>query len=342
MLTIRTWVAVAGSLLLAFMLISAPGASAGAGGQVLGGPIEIDEEIEVFVRLDTPSVSEFSIEHRRTTGRLPAPAEQRGQARKVDDQQNGVRPQLERFGARVMSSTRVGINGMRARVARTEIENLRAIEGVMSIEPVELHYPMNVVSVPGIGAPTVWDEIGTGEGVTIGIIDSGVDYLHANLGGSGDPADYAANDPTTLDDGGFGYPAAAGYTANAAFTRTSTPTGSTKRGVLRWGDEVEILERGDRRTQVRPQGGLDGWVAKGDVVELRWIRRRGSRYTAPLFREPTGAAAPPRRSRPAFPPGLARPPARSIPMPTAPSRRRRKAKTCSSFASRRRRRTFEA
>jgi beta-lactamase superfamily II metal-dependent hydrolase len=68
----------------------------------------------------------------------------------------------------------------------------------------------------------------------------------------------------------------------------TTPTGSTRRGVLRWGDAVETLERRDRRTRIHADGGLEGWVNNGDVVELRWVRRRGSRFTAPLYQNATG------------------------------------------------------
>src|SRR5947208_270170 len=40
-------------------------------------------------------------------------------------------------------------------------------------------------------APQVWKNLGdTGDGTSIAIIDTGVDYTHADLGGSGDPADY--------------------------------------------------------------------------------------------------------------------------------------------------------
>ncbi|MGH9380446.1 MAG: ComEC/Rec2 family competence protein, partial [Thermoanaerobaculia bacterium] len=70
----------------------------------------------------------------------------------------------------------------------------------------------------------------------------------------------------------------------------STPTGATEIGGLRWGDEVDIVERRERRTRVRADGGVDGWVRNGGVVELRWIRRRGKAYTAPLYRESAGGA----------------------------------------------------
>jgi beta-lactamase superfamily II metal-dependent hydrolase len=70
----------------------------------------------------------------------------------------------------------------------------------------------------------------------------------------------------------------------------STPTGSTSIGSLRWGDDVDIIERGDRRTCVRARSGLEGWVARGEIVELRWVRRSGSRFTVPLYRQATGSA----------------------------------------------------
>jgi subtilisin family serine protease len=35
------------------------------------------------------------------------------------------------------------------------------------------------------------------------VFDSGIDYFHANLGGSGDPAEYAANDPNVIEPGTF-------------------------------------------------------------------------------------------------------------------------------------------
>jgi beta-lactamase superfamily II metal-dependent hydrolase len=69
----------------------------------------------------------------------------------------------------------------------------------------------------------------------------------------------------------------------------STPTGSTQLGVLHWGDDVDYLERRDRRTRVRGPSGLEGWVANGDVVQRRWIGKT-SRYTVPLYRDSSSSA----------------------------------------------------
>lgn len=193
----------ASSVLLVSTLLASSIALAMGAGQPLDGGIDGEGAIDVFVRLDMPSVSELNIQHRRGTGAMAPAAAQRGHARRIDAQQASVRPLLEAAGAEVMSSTRVGVNGFRVRVDPARMEDLRQVDGVISVTPVELHYPENALSVPGIDAPQAWDQVGTGEGVTIAVIDSGIDYLHANFGGSGDPADFAANDRVTLDGGGF-------------------------------------------------------------------------------------------------------------------------------------------
>src|SRR5438445_629581 len=77
---------------------------------------------------------------------------------------------------------------------RVPVLLLAALPGVVEVLPVLKHRPNNAVSVPFIGAPVVWQ--GTprlrGEGVKIAIIDTGIDYTHANFGGPGTVAAFQA------------------------------------------------------------------------------------------------------------------------------------------------------
>src|SRR4029077_18292147 len=71
---------------------------------------------------------------------------------------------------------------------------LEALPGVVKVLPVGRYQLNNIVSVPFIGAPAVWG--GTpafrGEHIKIAIIDTGIDYTHANFGGPGTTAGFAA------------------------------------------------------------------------------------------------------------------------------------------------------
>jgi subtilisin family serine protease len=57
-----------------------------------------------------------------------------------------------------------------------------------------------VTSVSFINALQVHEELGmAGEGIKVGVIDTGIDYTHAMFNGAGDPAVYEANDPAVVD-----------------------------------------------------------------------------------------------------------------------------------------------
>jgi subtilisin family serine protease len=171
----------------------------GLSGSGVGGPVDLDQEVRLFVQLDVPSVSEFVA----SSSSRPSASAQKAQAAKVRAQQASKRAAIEAAGAEVVSSLVVGANGFHVNATLRSISALSAVSGVKSVARVTIFEPTNETSVPWIGAPEVWASGYDGTGVSIGIIDTGLDYYHANLGGSGDPADFAADDGLDLSDGNF-------------------------------------------------------------------------------------------------------------------------------------------
>jgi len=160
--------------------------------------------IEVFVQLDTPSVAELNINTLQDTGTLASPEIQRDQAAQVDAQQRVFRQYLASVGATELGALRVGANGLRLRISADQLEALKSLPGVRSVGRVQLQHLTNITSVPWIGAPAVWNALhAKGEHIKIGIIDTGIDYTHANFGGSGDPADYTKQNPDVVTAGTF-------------------------------------------------------------------------------------------------------------------------------------------
>ncbi|MES1196706.1 MAG: S8 family serine peptidase, partial [Steroidobacter sp.] len=160
--------------------------------------------VEVFVRLDQPSVAELNINSVHQTGQYASSDAQKAQAQRITAQQNALRPVLENYGAKILSAHRVGDNGLRINVAMSQVNALRSLPGVKSVARVVTYKPSNIDSVPWIGATNVWNNLGIkGKGVKIGIIDTGIDYTHANFGGSGNVADFTNNNPNIIEPGTF-------------------------------------------------------------------------------------------------------------------------------------------
>ena len=159
--------------------------------------------VQVFVRLAEPAVAELNAQSLSATGAYASSAAQRAQAKRVSDEQARFRPALEGLGAQILAAQRVGANGFRVKVRAGDVATLRSMQGVRSVGRVEIHKPDNAESVPWIGAPAVWEALGRGEHIKIGIIDTGIDYLHANFGGAGSVAEYQANNKNVIEPGTF-------------------------------------------------------------------------------------------------------------------------------------------
>ncbi|MFJ8628188.1 S8 family serine peptidase [Kitasatospora sp. NPDC093550] len=96
--------------------------------------------------------------------------------------------------ARELYRTRTLFAGLAVSAPADRLPALRALPGVRAVHPIVEKRRDNAYSVPLTGAPQVWAggsapaasvPGNTGKGVRIGIIDSGIDYTHADFGGPG-------------------------------------------------------------------------------------------------------------------------------------------------------------
>jgi hypothetical protein len=110
--------------------------------------------------------------------------------------QNALAPELSRLGVREVYRVQRALNGIAVLANPRQLSALRALPGVKRVRPIQPEVLHNRTSVPFIGAPQVWTstpQVPTGlrgHGMRIGIIDTGLDYIHGTFGGSGLLADY--------------------------------------------------------------------------------------------------------------------------------------------------------
>ncbi len=162
-----------------------------------------DPDRLVIIELEEHPVAAIYAE-RRTQGGPFAMADLEAYGQSLADSQKDVIAAAGLSADQVISQYTTVYNGIQARIPVSRIAEIAALPGVKAVHRAPIHEPSLGPSTGLIGAPAVWGDLGLdGEGVIIAVIDTGIDYTHAALGGSGDPADYTGNDPSTVEDGTF-------------------------------------------------------------------------------------------------------------------------------------------
>ena len=107
--------------------------------------------------------------------------------------QDSLRGNIASVGGTVVAQYQSAYNGIKVRIAANKVDQLATLPGVVAVRPLQLMQPDNTNGIPLIGAPGVWQSLGFhGEHVKVAVIDTGIDYTHANFNGPGHASDYAA------------------------------------------------------------------------------------------------------------------------------------------------------
>jgi minor extracellular serine protease Vpr len=118
--------------------------------------------------------------------------------------QRAVEQEVKQARGKILGHYTDVFNGVAAKVAMKDLPALSRAPGVVAVRPVNTYEPDNAAGGNYIDTDAAWQDLGrTGKGIKIAIMDTGVDYTHANFGGSGDPADFESNDGTVVEPGSF-------------------------------------------------------------------------------------------------------------------------------------------
>ncbi len=160
---------------------------------VLPSGVDDSREVSVMVQLAGDPVA---VQQSRARNGLTK-AEKDAIKAQLKAQQDAIKDDIAARGGRVLSQLQSAYNGMRVHIARSEAASLAQLPNVIAVRGLQVHTIDNAVGVPYIGAPGVWADLGfKGDNIKVAIIDTGIDYTHANFGGPGTAQAFASADRT--------------------------------------------------------------------------------------------------------------------------------------------------
>jgi len=104
----------------------------------------------------------------------------------------------------------IAYNGLAIRIDKNDLDKVQKMFGLDQVHPSKTYYLDMEYSTVLTGATTVWANLGyKGEGMVVGVVDTGVDYNHPDLGGGfGNKVirmiDVADHDNDAMDENGHG------------------------------------------------------------------------------------------------------------------------------------------
>lgn len=190
-------------------------------------PPSMSERVQVMIELDAPPAAAIYAEAhqaaqveanalKQSTAGIPLAAAQKGALPKIeinaaatarvqnqvttlDATQQALLPAIKNAGAHVTYRTQRAFNGIAVRVSPDKIAELAKLPGVKAVRPMTRHYPTAFNDIDFLGGRSFWTKatengVGLhGEGITIAVIDTGLDYVHTNFGGPGTKQAYSVS-----------------------------------------------------------------------------------------------------------------------------------------------------
>lgn len=148
--------------------------------------------VQVAVKLqDPPLVVEVGA-NAKQHGITMTAAQQQAYLAQLKQKQDAVMAQIRSLGGVELARVSKSHNALIVSIDARQLQAVHGIGGVVAVRPVADRQLSLANTLLYIGATAVQQSGVTGQGIRVAMLDTGIDYTHYNLGGSGNVADYNA------------------------------------------------------------------------------------------------------------------------------------------------------
>lgn len=150
---------------------------------------------------DTPVVMNWRDNHTRFN-HIEAQNRTRTHARLIEQKQQSLVRHVQQLGGEAAYRLQRTSNGIAAHIPLDKLEEIANDSNIWRIRPIIPKHLDHATSVGLIGAPQLWQSSNNlqGQNIKIGVIDTGIDYIHSMFGGSASASEYQRNDPRSITD----------------------------------------------------------------------------------------------------------------------------------------------
>jgi len=153
-------------------------------------------QVQIAIKLQDPPLVVAVGANAKQNGIKMTAAQQKAYVAQLKQKQAAVIAQVKMMGGKVLGQVAKCHNAVLATIDASQLQALHNISGVEAVRPLSdlaistTPQPDLPTTVNFVGGVTVQNAGHTGQGVRIAMLDTGIDYTHYNLGGSGNVADY--------------------------------------------------------------------------------------------------------------------------------------------------------
>jgi len=149
-------------------------------------------QVQVIITLADAPLAKAVGANAKRTGVSWSGNRQRAYLAQLNSKQSAVMAQVSATGGKEIARLSKAHNAVIAQVDAQRVAAISQLAGVVRVRPVIDYQLAEMETVPYIGAAFLQANGIDGTGVKVAVLDSGIDYTHANLGGSGSLTDYTA------------------------------------------------------------------------------------------------------------------------------------------------------